>query len=1122
MSKAPLQRTTDQVAAANPDLSVWVAANAGAGKTAVLTDRVARLLLRGVRPSAILCITFTKAAAAEMANRLAATLGGWAMQSDADLRLTIRSLLASDPSAAELADARRLFAGVLDAPGRLRFVTIHAFCESLLKRFPIEAGVPPAFDVADEARSRELLEAAREALLRDAVHDQRLDAAIGVLVTETSETGFGDLLKAALGQRRHWAGIAQNGVGPAVIATLYAALGVDPDDTPEAAKAAFAASVDRAAMQRAASALEVGSKRDRERGVILRAWLNDPAADLKKLFLDSDNEPRPTFATRTAQGLYPDIEVALGSAQQHYLALTTRLKALAVARRSVALLVVGDALQRRYSEQKRGHAVLDFDDLILNSVDLLTRSEMAAWVLWKLDQGIDHVLVDEAQDTNLDQWAVIGALASEFFTGEGAREAERSLFVVGDRKQSIFSFQGAQPDAFETMHDRYKAMVDAVRPQGLKRIELGVSFRSVPEVLAAVDAVFAEGSPAADGVGTSRHVASRADEHGLVELWELTEGEAAADSEPWDAPLDQLSETSAQVRLADRVANTIRQWLARGETIGSGTRQRALTPGDIMILVRRRGPFFGAVVAALKKLGVPVAGADRMVLLDQLAIQDLLVLGDFLLLPEDDLTLATVLKGPLFGFTDDDLFELCHDRLPARLWQVLRARANERPHWQEAVERLRSWLARADFTPPFEFYATLLGAGGGRQQILSRLGADAADPLDEFLALALRHQQEHPPGLQGFLAWVRNNAGEVKRDLEQARDEVRVLTVHAAKGLEANVVFLPDTVGKLGAQQDDTIFWHDGEPSLPLWPGSKTRDAELTARLRQDRRADAEREYRRLLYVAMTRARDRLYICGPRPKRGASPEGSWYDLMASAIRAMPGVVELDEDGAKLWRLGAAPGMAAALATPSALPLALPGWTARAAPAEPLPTKPLTPSRLDIEPAPVSPLGADQGLRFKRGRIVHRLLQLLPDVALAERAAVAARLLASPLHGLTPDEQTALAVEVLAVLNEPAFAAVFAPDSRAEVPVAGRVGDIAISGQIDRLAVTGSEVLIVDFKTNRPPPLHPADVSPAYRAQLALYKAALGQVFPGKTVRCALLWTDGPRLMPVPDELLALP
>jgi ATP-dependent helicase/nuclease subunit A len=827
------------------------------------------------------------------------------------------------------------------------------------------------------------------------------------------------------------------------------------------------------------------------------------------------------------------------------------VRAIEMAGATAALLRLGAAILDAYAQHKRARALLDYDDLILGARDLLARQGSASWVLFKLDGGLDHILIDEAQDTNPDQWAVIAALADEFFTGAGARETPRTVFAVGDAKQSIYSFQRADPTAFGRMRAFFAGRArDA--GQAWAKVDLAHSFRSCAAILQAVDAVFAP-ARARDGVlfddeAALRHEAVRIGQGGTVELWPPAEPAAGDAETPWQPPLDRRGAAPARSRLARLIARRIWRWTTAPDAeAGDDTRllskDRRLRPGDILVLVRRRNAFVEELVRELKRLDVPVAGVDRMVLREQLAVMDLIALGRTLLLPEDDLTLATVLKGPLVGLSEEQLFALAHDRR-GTLWEALRAQANGGdPATAAAYGHLSELLARADFVPPHELFAEILTRDwgrsvSGRERLLARLGPEANDPIEELLSLTLDYEREHVPSLEGFLHWLEVGAQEVKRDMEHGRDSVRVMTVHGAKGLQAPVVILPDTLQT--PQARGGLLWlaqdNDPDDGLLVWSPRKDTDGPLTRAARAARQEAQEREYRRLLYVALTRAEDRLYVCGW--QTGAkTKDGCWYDLVAAALADIGEAVTFDfsaeidggwaGDG---WRLGCPQATAPEseredLPVPAAAPEPVPAWARTAPPPEPTPPRPLAPSRPGpVEPAVISPLGTDDGRRFRRGRLIHRLLQSLPDIPAAGRAAAAARLLASPLYDLSAEDQAEIAAASLAVLAHPDFAPLFGPDSRAEVPIVGLLGAgpqaAVVAGQVDRLVVAGDAVLILDYKTNRPAPRHEADVPALYLRQMGTYRAVLARIYPGRRIGCALLWTDGPRLMHLSDDILA--
>lgn len=1125
--------------AANPQRSVWVSASAGTGKTKVLTDRVLSLLLCGTPPHRILCLTFTRAAAAEMAIRINRALAEWAIIDEDDLARRISDLTGAKPDEETLRRARPLFAQVLDVPGGMKIQTIHSFCESLLGRFPLEAGLAPHFEVMDERDAAEGQAEARLRVLNKArdEDDAVVADALSRLTNHVNEAEFGNLMAALSADRGRIRRLIEfhGGVAPLIAATcdrLGVPVGATPDHEIEAASQDDV--FDGDGLRRAATAMAQGSKTDQGRGEIIAPWLAGTAAermarfeDYTGVFFTAAGTIRKTLINKVAEGLDPAAEGVL-TAEAHRLdAVLERIRAVVTAEATAALLHLADAMLVAYEAYKREIGRLDYDDLILKARALLEQDGGASWVLFKLDGGIDHILIDEAQDTNPDQWEVVRALAEEFFAGFGARDVARTVFAVGDTKQSIYSFQRAAPEQFDTMRAYFRSRAEAVE-QGWDDVNLDISFRSTAAVLGTVDEVFAQ-AEARDGLADPaqdiHHEPFRQGQAGLVELWPPVAPEARDEREPWAPPVITRREDRPVARLANVIAGCIGRWIESGEVLQS--RGRPVRPGDIMVLVRRRGVFVEELVRALKRRNVPVAGVDRMVLGEQLAVRDLLALGNFLLLPEDDLTLAVVLKGPLFGLDDDDLFDLAHGREDKSLWQVLRANAHRSAKYKTAADELSSLLSRVDFIPPFELFADILSRRGGRRLIAGRLGRDANDPLDEFLTRALAFEHAHAPSLQGFLHSFDTDSVEVKRDLEQAtRNEVRVMTIHGSKGLQAPIIFLPDTL-QIPNQRPDLLWTED---PLLLWP-PRARFVEPVSRDAIDQAVTRrEQEYRRLLYVAMTRAEDRLYICGWNT-RNKAPAGNWYDLVAAALENFgdPASFDLSTYADVGWQ-----GEGRRIVNPQSeapkeidtgqdyVPTTgkLPDWARQPPPPEDDPPRPLTPSRPDEdEPALRSPQGSDAGAGFRRGLLVHRLLQILPEMAPENRAKAAEQFLARRVHDLTAADQEALASEVLGVLRDPQLRALFGPGSRAEVPVVGRIGDYVVAGQVDRLCVTDEAVQIVDYKTNRPPPLDPRAVAPVYLRQMAAYRAVLGEIYPQLAIHCSLLWTDGPRLMQIPAEIL---
>ena len=1146
MSRTSTRPTPPQAKAADPRRSVWVTANAGTGKTRVLTDRVLHLLLDGAEPEGILCLPFTKAAAAEMAVRVEQRLAGWVAADEAALAVELTALCDAPPEPARLTRARLLFARVLELPRGLPIMTIHALCGALLRRFPIEAGVAPHFETIDERTAAELLREALAQALRAGREDRgRLGWALEVLAVTLADLGITEALRQVTAQRLPLLAARRahrdtEGLVAAIHAALDAEHGLEPVELDR--RACADGVFDARGLLAAANALAGGDEGDRARARTIVTWLECAAAErpdqlpsYRLCFLTKDGKGRQRLMSKAVTD-----EAARRTLQQEQARLLTleqQRRGLMVARRTEALVRVALEVIDRYEALKAAQAVLDYDDLIERANALLAQPGKSDWVRFKLDARIDHVLVDEAQDTSPAQWRLIRRLTDEFFTGAGARDVARTLFVVGDEKQSIYSFQGADLANYRRVRAELLARAaDALAP--IDEITLDRSFRSVPAILATVDAVFAQ--PAArpgvvDLDRKLRHEAERAQEPGLVELWPLAEPAAGEPVvEPWPLPNAARIVDEPERRIARAIATTVRGWLDGGELLsGSG---RPIGPGDVMILLARRGILQERLVRALKLAGVPVAGADRLALHESIAVQDLIALGHAVLLPEDDLNLACLLKSPLVGLDETDLFELAHGRDGTSLQACLHAAAARTPErFGPAAARLAAWLERADLMPPFEFFAWVLGADGGRQRLLARLGPEATEPIEGFLAQALAYEQGHPPTLQGFLHWLSLGTDQLKRDPEHAGDAVRVVTVHGAKGLEAPIVFLADA-GPRARSRSGRLRWtipaRDGDPPLPLWRASQKDGSPLCRDLAERETRAEEEERRRLLYVALTRARDRLYVTGWLPRSAAGEDVDsrqpaatcWHDLVASGLRALPDTTRFTLDP----RLGL-PGEALRLARGVAVPAplrpasgptiepALPDWMTRPAVEEPAATRGRPPSGRSPE-LETGEGGRDPG-RFRRGLLVHRLLQFLPDLAATERPAAARRLLAAVAPELAAHEREALAVSVLDLLARPELARCFGPGSRAEQAISGTVGGAPVIGQIDRLLITDDEVRVIDLKSNRRPPPSPAAIPAAYLAQLATYRALLRDLFPDRPVRCCLLWTELPRLDEIPDALL---
>jgi ATP-dependent helicase/nuclease subunit A len=1140
MKDRPIPEKTRQaqLAVSDPDASAWVSANAGSGKTYVLAQRVIRLLLRGVPPGRILCLTFTKAAAAHMANQVLRTLRGWVALDDASLDRALEKFDGSALSPERRARARRLFATALETPGGLKVQTIHAFCDRVLHQFPFEAGVTAGFSVLEEAAEADLLRRARDGVLLEAARKRESDLgkALALAVSTDTDTRLTDVFNEMVRARRKLLQLLEPDGLKRAEEALCGTLGLAPGVSVAAVESEilngeFLPRSEWASIAAALIALG-GNPKARGEQLLEAANESDPHAinAYLSVFCTQEGSIRAVsgFGAEKVRDKEPAVQRLLAECTR-LAPLIERRRAAQALERTCALNLLGRAMIGRYEEMKRARGALDYDDLVSKTADLL-ENQAAAWVHYKLDGGIDHILIDEAQDTSPEQWNVIRALTKEFFAGKGASDRRRTIFAVGDEKQSIFGFQGADPKNFDEMRSVFQR---SVREAGFdfQPGKLALSFRSADGIIKAVDRVF--GEPAAfqglsqPGNETKTvHEAIRSDAPALVEIWDPVQApKGNADEVAWDAPFDSVSAASASAMLAARIAKAVTAWLNEpGILIGDPATEELRRPnaGDIIILVRSRGPLFDAILRELKQAGVAVAGADRLQLAEHIAVMDIAALCDALLLPSDDLALACALKSPLFGFTEQELYDAAYGRT-GTLRESLQAASDKNLQFAEAAEKLSRWQRESRSLRPFDFLSRLLGRDKGRERIIARLGEEAADALDELLAHALAYEATETPSLAGFLVFLRRGGSQVKRDLEVESHAVRVMTVHGVKGLEAPIIVLADTTTapdsrrhhpKLMPLADGQFVWTAGE------------DCAAIERARMEVERANEGEHRRLLYVALTRARDMLVVCGAQAANARElREDCWYSLVRRAL-------EQDKDDFKeisppgygseerIFRWRYRPGGAAArIEAEREEKIAEPRWLR-----EPLPLS--APTETQINPAAPGVKPESTAARAEarsRGVLIHRLLQELPRFAAGEREARAKRFLDHAASDLTLSSRETTATEALRVLSRPELSELFGPSSRAEVPIFGKWnnGDKPFEefGRVDRLAVTASEVWIADFKSDAVPPVNAGNTPKVYLEQLARYRAVLSRLYPGKAMRAFVIWTANGAIHEIPETLL---
>lgn len=1148
----PLQ--DNQLKAANPEDNVWLSASAGTGKTQVLSARVLRLLLcEDVAPSQILCLTFTKAGAAEMANRINAVLARWVRLPAAALAREL-GYLGADFGPATLERARSLFASVLDCPGGgLRIDTLHAFAQFLIGNFPEEAGLAPGTRVMDD-RSRELL--AREVLTdlfeeAERTADARVLEGLRLFTTRKDPGALHKWLMRAADAHELWEGPGswQPPMGPLVRQMLglpadagehWAGQPLDPDLFPDDALIAVHA------------ALRAWGKPSGEAAIAgIERWLH---LDLAGRISATDcligtvvnAKLLPNGNLRHAEKHDPDFVRHQGDIAEALAEYEERRGLLALAQMVTSALEIGRAFAVRWEARKAREGLLDFSDLIRKAAALLGQSEAADWIRYKLDRHFDHILIDEAQDTNQSQWEIVDALIDDFFSGEGARgDRLRTLFTVGDYKQAIFGFQGTSPENFARAKDRIFARIDAARSgiragrvnrrePGWQDLDLGNSFRTADIVLGFVNRMIALLGFDAFGLDKAPPPHVGAVRPGLVTLWPPVFPEAGDAEEEEDSGED--SEQGWLPRhdtlLAEKIADQVHRWVSEAEpfVLAKGTPRHAQA-GDVMVLVRQRKELAAQIVAKLHARGVPVAGVDRLRLGAPLAVKDVLAALRFASQPLDDLSLANLLASPLVGWSQDDLLAHVPRQPRQRLWEHLN-RDDAPPFVLETVAKLKDLLRRADYQTPQALLAWVLtGPWQGRAQLVARLGAEANDPLDELINAAFAYEAEHWPSLAGFLAWFDAGTGDLKRDSDSAAGQVRVMTVHGSKGLQAPIVILADATGAPGDAGDlalafDPLRQNPDRPlEVPLPPLNKDEKRGPVAEAEEAKAAAALQEHWRLLYVALTRAEEALFIGGSLNKTEAKKrephEDSWYARLSPLF-------EGEELADPLWGWRKEWGMRAAPlsgegegAVEAAAPPALPLWAITPIGPEPRPPRPLAPSSAGEDTGAAPPLPAE-ALRdaARRGSLIHALLERLPEVPAEARADAARRWLARQAGDWGEAAREELLAAALGVIDHPDFAAIFSEKALAEVPLAATVDGVVVAGTADRLLIEDTRVTVVDFKTTRRPPASAEAIPLTTLRQMAAYVAALEAIYPGREVRAGVLYTHAPALFDLPPETLA--
>lgn len=1158
--------TDIQAKASAPHNNIYLTASAGTGKTHVLIARLIRLMLAGAAPESLLCLTFTKAAAAQMKTRLFKELAQWTNFDPEALRHRLKEQYNTEITDDEhLSRVHALFAQALDLSDRLRIQTFHSFCQSLLGRFPLEAGLLPGFEAIEEGESQRLLAEARDITLRRSLETPALEKAMALIARKTTEHSFKELmdtLRMQAGTLSHGLRYYQ-GSADRYCDAMEQFLGVQGETVESLAVQAFNAwPLGPADTVSLIHSLKDGTKTDETMANILAKVFIFSAAEphsgpavpaisvpdisaperfslISGWFLTAAETPRKNLITKGCLKKYAHLEDMIKPLTDWHEKAYDRIQHRHLADQSSAIIRIGVELLTAYETEKRRLSLVDFQDMVDRSVSVIAGQRMTPWVLFKMDGEISHILIDEAQDTNPDQWRVVVSLAEEFYAGEGVSNENRTIFAVGDEKQSIFSFQGADPEQFLKARQELSIRARAAG-KAADTITMDLSFRSTRGVLDVIDRLFTEFPAAAHGVvfdsKTLAHQTARVGDGGKTTLWPLftdrLEGEDT-DEKPWVPPLTQSSKISAEQEAAVKVALNISERLKSGEILPA--KGRPIHAGDFLVLVRRRKLFTETLTRYLQFLGVPVAGRDRMKLTEEQPVMDLLALAGAALTPDDDVTLATVLKGPFIGLSEDGLFRLAHNREKKSLYQQASQHGDD-PEIKQALQRFIVLTGNADQVNVYDFFAAILEQHKGRAFLVARLGEEIHEPVNALLEAAMAFDRMEAGGLYAFLALVNRSGSDVKRELDQEQKQVRIMTVHSAKGLQAPIVYLADTTTTPHMTNDNRLvtWFPPAGPSgienstVPflLWTDT-LKDLSFVTALKQDKKESAFKEYNRLLYVAMTRAEDQLIVVGWKGER-ENPEGCWYNLIKDTFDCLVPETEamLDKQIPVVYECPQE-------RTPSdmtdnmlgEMSIASPGWLFMPPPQETMPPNPLRPSDISetFTASPLDLIGESSaqksggGYRI-RGQIIHKILEWLPDCLPSEREKFLQTYLEQEFGAGAETE--ALTDKIIQLFALPETSMILSSAGRSEVPLTGLIGQIPISGRIDRLLVSDKEIVFADFKTGFRRPGKAENIPADTYRQMALYSGILRQIYPNRHIKALLIYTEGPDVFSLDPRRLA--
>ncbi len=1125
-----------QQEASDPKRSVFVAASAGSGKTKILTDRVLRLLLTGSTPNQILCLTFTKVAAFEMKHRIYKELGNWSIINENDLSNRIFNLTAQKPSKSLLKKARNLFVSILDDFEGIKINTIHAFCQGLMARFPLESEIKPNFSIIDSQIENKLLLQAKDMLLKEALTNESLKQKIQSISSNLNEEGFLDIILELINKRSDLESTIEELSGLNNLNNILLLIFNSKDKDKEIIYNLIN-NPDQDSNFNVKSLKEIANIAKDSDKISDKNYYNstinylknpneDNFAEYINGFFTQKKEARKNIITKFVSIKYENASQIIKLESDRLASIIEEINSFYIANLTIDLLEIANKMLQFYSNLKNSNNYLDYSDLISKSVKLLNNKENSQWIKYKLDGAIEHILVDESQDTNNNQWQIIKAVSDDFFNENKTEEGQkRTIFIVGDNKQSIYSFQGADPGIFSNVFSYYQNKLKLAN-QEISNISLNNSFRSRRNILKLVDNIFQNEKykKAISPINMVKHNPIKIQENGKVELWPIInvkkKKEEYKNDFSWKINVRPSNTLNSKELLAKLIAKKIKSWIVTKKIIKS--ENRVIQPRDIMILIKNRTNNLGnLIIENLQKEGIAVNGGDKIELFNNILIKDLLTIARFLLLPEDDLNLATLLKSPLLEISEEDLFELCQVKNQKEIYLFQALKLSKKPNIIKALEFL-SDMENFYQRNTYEIYLLflhILENKNKKAKIIAHFGEESKEIIHQFLNLCINFEESDSIGLESFISDIDNSSLRINIDsINNEFNQVKITTIHSAKGLESKIIILADSfhshIQKYGSNKNKILWLNKDNLKIPIYKASK--DSQLTNDIKKHNLKIKEEEYLRLLYVAITRAEEEIYITGFGEN---ATDDCWYNLIKnyglieaktkeSDFRNLLNIKEDDftQNNEILYFEDENQN------TTNEITLKdnqennqnykIPDFLTKKAETE-LFQNIIYPSTIDK----TSYNNITQANNVNFGNIIHKILELF--IKKLKNNNILLKIekhLNQHYKELESAEKKEILRQIKILSIDKKFEFLRINKLETEIPIFSNIDNQIISGKIDLLVIKQDEIIIIDYKSNKINKEEINEIAKKYQNQLELYRVIIQEIYPDKKIKSAIIWT----------------